>query len=130
MAKQRDNVWFDGKRHWFSVVYAASVSRLSRPEIVRRALAGQYAYQEDKFGRPLWIESAPLLELQIIAQKLEAEKRERLKISTPKPKTAKQQEAAWARMSVQNAKTPRDGSLTAHRIRATIGDIKIKKADE
>jgi hypothetical protein len=130
MTKNRKNVLFDGSRHWFSLPYAASVSRLSKPEIIRRALAGEFEFQEDKFGKPIWIISSPILELQKAAQKLETEKRLKQKDAKPRQKTASQLEAHWARLSQSNAKEPRDSCLTAHRIRATIGNIKIKKMDD
>jgi hypothetical protein len=116
MARQPKLVRFDGNIHWFSLAHAASLLRTTRRKLASRAVAGEFKFEPDKLGLPEWLPEPEITAAR--GAKLAAEKAKM--DHKPRPKTAKQLEAEWAKISAKSASTPRDSAFTLHHLRLTL----------
>lgn len=126
MAKQGKLVRHDADGIWLAAALAAEKSGLTKPELARRALAGELAFQGDKFGRPVWF-----AEPQIMALARANHEAELAKAAKPKRKlTDAQMEAQHTRQWQAAAKVTRyggGGPVTAHIERAMIAETMLPK---
>ena len=115
-------VWQDADGIWLAPPLAAQRSGLTKPELARRALAGELAFKDDKFGRPRWY-----AETEITKLASELAQRESVKVARPKRQpTASQLEAQYARQAAelpQSSSQGRGGPVTAHYERVMIKEI-------
>lgn len=117
MARKPKKVKFDGTIHWFSIAFAASELGTTQQKLAARGLDGELQYEPDKFGMPAWFQEPEIAALKKArGETLEAKSAKR----SPRAKTAKQQEAEWAKMSAAHAQTPRDGPFLALHLRLTL----------
>ena len=119
VGKQKD-VKFDGEAHWFSLPRAAALAGMTKPELTRRALAGELAYQEDRYGRPAWFAAPEIIALQTAAKEVERTKMQRQESQKPRQKTPRQLEAEWARISRDRDEQRRDGPFLDAHLRQTL----------
>ncbi|WBX86237.1 hypothetical protein [Sphingosinicella microcystinivorans] len=126
MAKKPPSVKFDGTAHWFRLPYAASLTGITKPQLSRMALAGELAFEADRYGRPLWFVASEIQTLQKTFTKAGAAKT----VAKTKPKTPRQLEAEWARMSAKRDAGRRDGPFLNMHLRLTLPRDKPGKKDE
>lgn len=117
-------VRFEDGIHWLVAKLAAQKSGLTRPELARRALAGELRYQADKYGMPIWYAEPDIDPLrQINLQST---------LTKPKPKTnpktLAQLEREWAKAPKLNQGGYRLGPVSAHLETIMLSDIH-KKAE-
>lgn len=119
MAKQGKLVRQDSDGIWLAASLASEKSGLTKPELVRRALADELAFQPDRNGKPAWY-----AEPQIAALARDRYEAELAQAAKPKrPLTDAQLEAQYARQWKAQAKTARyggGGPVTAHLEKAMI----------
>ena len=125
--KQGKQVRQDAEGVWLAPSLAAQRSGLTKPELTRRALAGELAFKDNKFGQPRWYSEREITKLASeLAQKKSTE------VARPKRQpTAKQLEARYARQAAGIAETSRlgrGGPVTAHYERVMINEIFAKAA--
>ena len=119
VGKQKD-VKFDGEVHWFSLPHAASFAGMTKPELTRRALAGELTYQEDRYGRPIWFAAQEIFALQKVAKEAERAKIEKQGSQKPRQKMPRQLEAEWAKISRERDEQRRDGPFLDAHLRLTL----------
>jgi hypothetical protein len=89
MARKPGKVRRDGDTIWLDIGLAASLLGTTRRKLVERAIAGEFRYQENKFGLPVRVaepDVAPLRAAKLAAERAKAPRK-------PRPKTPEQQEA-------------------------------------
>ncbi|MDB5575439.1 MAG: hypothetical protein JWR80_615 [Bradyrhizobium sp.] len=116
MARKPNPAAFDGETHWLGVSAVAGLLGTTNRKIIERALAGEFRFKEDRFGLPGYVaevDIAPLRAAKFVADRAK-------KPPAPRQKTPRQLEAAWAKISAENAKAPRDGPFTTAHLRHTL----------
>ena len=109
-------VRFDGVAHWFSIDRAAALIGTTVPKLDARARAGEFTFEGDEDGNPCWFRQADVTALHVAKRQAERTKAKR----PPRPKTAAQLEAEWARISEANAPIRRDGPFVDLHLRLTL----------
>lgn len=117
---RRKSVKFEGEAHWFSLPHAASIAGVTKPELIRKALAGELAYQDDRFGRPIWFAAPEIFALQKLAKEAERAKVAKQGSQKLRLKTPRQLEAEWARISRDREEQRRDGPFLDAHLRLTL----------
>lgn len=122
MSKQGKLVRQDGSGIWLAASLAAQKTGLTKPEFIRRADAGQLAFQVDRNGNPAWFSEPEITAL--------SRERRAAELANPKPParklTDKQLEAKATREWKVQAKIVRyggGGAVTAHLERAMLREI-------
>ena len=94
-------VKLENGEHWFLLPYAAHLLGTTQAKMKARAVAGEFAWQEDRHGLPLWFKAAQITEARSALQKAEAVARTE-QAAKPKAKSPRQLEAQWAREAAAN----------------------------
>lgn len=94
MARKPKLVLFADEIHWLSPAYAAQKTGLTKPELWRRAVAGEIRFRTDSIGKPNWYALPDIDHLR--ARHLVKQQNKR----PPKrhPKTDVQLEKEWAKV--------------------------------
>lgn len=80
---------------WLEIGFAASLLDTTPRKLAERAIAGEFRFEEDKFGMPVRVAEphvAPLRAAKPAAERSKAPRK-------PRSKTPKEQEAEWARIA-------------------------------
>lgn len=111
-------VRFEDGVHWLVAKLAAQKSGLTKPELARRALAGELRYQADKYGMPIWYAEPdidPLRQINLLA-----------KPSKPRAKSLTQLEREWAKTPQLNQVGYHLGPVSKHLETIMLSDIHKK----
>lgn len=120
----------EGETSWLDLARGAVLLGTTKPKIVTRAIAGEFRYVADPFGRPILISktdiAAPLAakwaadDARLAAERAKPKpKRER--VHRPRQKSPAQLEAEWAKISARNALNSRTGGMfQEHHLRITL----------
>lgn len=126
MARKPPAAIREGDILWLDIGVAATRLGTTRRKLGERALAGEFRYQEDAYGMPFRLaeaDVAPARKAKLAADRAKAERQ-------PRPKTARQLEAEWARRSADNAReTSGRAPVTAHRLDILMSQPKGSKPD-
>ncbi len=91
MARKLNPVRLEDGIHWLVAKLAAEKSGLTKPELARRALAGDLRYKADQYGMPVWYAEPDIDPL----RKAELVRKQERQKKTPRSKSAKQLEREW-----------------------------------
>jgi hypothetical protein len=112
-------VRFEDGIYWFVAKLAAEKTGLTKPELARRAFAGDLRYKDDTFGNPVWFaepDIEPLREA-ALAKQLNS------KPTMRRPKTQKQLEREWAKSAKLTDVPLRQGPVYAHAEKIMLKEI-------
>lgn len=139
MARKPKPLEFEGETRWLDTSKAAYLLATTKPKIVARALAGEFRYIANRYGKPRLISetdvAAPLAAKRAVDDaKLAAEranpKPKRERVYKPREKTPAQWEAHWARIAAKNASLDRAGGMfQQHHLRLTLPHEKAEILD-
>ena len=119
-------VRFEDGVYWFVSKLAAEKTGLTKPELARRALAGQINHKTDKYGNPTWYAEPDIepLRKENLDRKLEQAPQKK------RPKTDKQLEREWAAAPKLNEIPLRMGPVAAHLEKLIFSDLNKKDTDK
>ncbi len=125
-ARKPKLVRFEDGVYWLVAKLAAEKSGLTKPELARRALAGELRYQANQYGMPIWYAEPDIdpLRKARLAQALSKPVRK------PRVKSAAQMEKEWAK-SPKLTDIPFTGAGVARHIeKVMLAEIHLKKKRE
>jgi hypothetical protein len=111
MARKPKLVKFEDGIHWLVIKLAAEKSGLTKPELARRALAGDLRFLPDSYGLPEWFAEPDIDPL----RKALLEKETARKGKPPRKKSLKQLEREWADKPENKAITNRETKVPESR---------------
>lgn len=108
---------------WLALRLAAEKTGLTKPELARRALAGNIRFLDDQYGKPIW-----LLEEDI--HPLRVEKFQKLSTTEPRKLRAKspaQLERQWEKISEDRPRKSGMGPVSTHYEKVMLSNLNKKK---
>lgn len=125
--RQPKLVRFEDGIYWLMAKLAAEKSGLSKPELARRAMAGEIRFQANKYGVPLWYAEPDILPLRkafLVKQRKEAS-------SPRRQKSPAQLEREW-RKGANSVGSGSLGPVSSHLEKLMLMDIfdPLKKKED
>jgi hypothetical protein len=124
MARKPNLVKFEGGIHWLTIKLAAEKSGLTKPELTRRALAGDLRFLPDSYGMPEWFAEPDIDPLRKAFLEKEIVRKEK----SPRKKSLKQLEREWAAGPKHNEMPmQRIGPVALHLEKVMLREIEAKR---
>ncbi len=126
MAKRLVDVRQVGDRFWFSLKKSAALTGIKKTELMRRGDAGELMTDPD-LPEAYWFDREEIWALKLERDARLDDQKVKAAASRARPKTAKQLERQWAKLSEDIGARPRGGGASTHHEKILLAGIAQKK---